>query len=81
VRIIDGRFPEAQLQDIIDVAPDRKTAKGRFRYIMQAGSPETQPDGPGMLPPQPWPETDVLPFHCALPVTGKMWAPGRLRDG
>jgi hypothetical protein len=26
-----------QLQDIIDVAPDRKTAKGRFRYIMQAG--------------------------------------------
>jgi hypothetical protein len=27
-----------QLQDIVDVAPDRKTAKGRFRYFMQAGT-------------------------------------------
>ena len=27
-----------QLQDIIDVAPDRKTAKARFRYFMQAGT-------------------------------------------
>lgn len=26
-----------QMQDIIDVAPDRKTAKGRFRCTMQAG--------------------------------------------
>lgn len=134
-----------QLQDIIDIAPDRKTAKGRFRYIMQAGSHETRPGGPGMLPqqwweaglyeneyvneagvwkislcgnvcvfqgtfeqgwahapkrfvqyfertfpddpngpdalvppprPAQWPETDVLPFHYAHPVTGKMWKPG-----
>ena len=27
-----------QLQDIIDVAPDRKTAKARFRYFMQGGT-------------------------------------------
>lgn len=27
-----------QLQDIVDVAPDRKTANGRFRYFMQAGT-------------------------------------------
>jgi SnoaL-like protein len=131
-----------QLQDIVDVAPDRKTAKGRFRYIMQAGSHETRPGGPGRLPqqwwegglyeneyvneggvwkirvcgnvcvfqgtfeqgwahwprhpgpffakafpedpfgpdeivtePQPvmWPDTSVLPFHYAHPVTGEPW--------
>ena len=27
-----------QLQDIVDVAPDRKTARARFRYFMQAGT-------------------------------------------
>ena len=30
-----------QLQDVIDVSPDRKTAKARFRYLMQAGYHET----------------------------------------
>ncbi len=30
-----------QLQDIIDVDPDRKTAKARFRYLMQAGRHES----------------------------------------
>jgi hypothetical protein len=30
-----------QLQDIVDVAPDRKTAKARFRCFMQAGAHET----------------------------------------
>jgi hypothetical protein len=43
-----------QLQDIIDVAPDRRTAHGRFRYVMQAGSHESRPGGPGRLPQQWW---------------------------
>jgi hypothetical protein len=30
-----------QMQDIVDVAPDRQTAKGRFRAFMQAGAHET----------------------------------------
>jgi hypothetical protein len=43
-----------QLQDIIDVASDRKTAKGRFRYVMAAGSHESRPEGPGRFPQQWW---------------------------
>jgi hypothetical protein len=135
-----------QLQDIVDVAPDRKTAKARFRCFMQAGAHKTSrspmgemarktgsalqwweggmyentyvrengiwkikilnyrafwhadyatgwantrlhyvspftetypknPTGPDALispPPTLWPETDVVPFHYAHPVTGVM---------
>lgn len=43
-----------QLQDIVDVAPDRNTARGRFRCLMQAGSHETKPDAPSHLPSQWW---------------------------
>lgn len=53
-----------QLQDIIDVAPDRKTAKARARSMMQAGSHELRnkgqsaPDARGLdasgLPRQWW---------------------------
>lgn len=49
-----------QLQDIIDVAPDRKTAKARARSFMQAGSHESRyTEGgaqlkPGELPRQWW---------------------------
>ena len=36
------------LQDIITVAPDRQTAKGRFRCLMLAGTHESRPKVPGM---------------------------------
>ena len=42
------------LQDIIDVAPDRATALGRFRVFMQAGSHESRQNRPPMLPLQWW---------------------------
>lgn len=43
-----------QLQDIVDVAPDRATARGRFRCFMQAGRHESKKDVPGHLPSQWW---------------------------
>jgi len=128
------------LQDIVDVATDGLTAKGRFRCVLQAGCHESMsepipnfprpfweagiyentyvkegadwkikclhynmfwradyhqgwansvvhltpimraypedPNGPDeLLPeaPKTWPETGVVPFHYAHPVTGKRW--------
>jgi hypothetical protein len=43
-----------QLQDIIDVAPDRQSAHGRFRCFMQAGSHLSKPDRVTTLPLQWW---------------------------
>jgi hypothetical protein len=43
-----------QLQDIVDVAADRNTARARFRCLMQAGSHETKKDAPPHLPSQWW---------------------------
>jgi hypothetical protein len=43
-----------QLQDIVDVASDRATARGRFRCFMQAGSHETKQDAPPRMPAQWW---------------------------
>jgi hypothetical protein len=43
-----------QLQDIVDVAPDRSAARGRFRCFMQAGSHETKKDAPPHMPAQWW---------------------------
>jgi hypothetical protein len=42
------------LQDIIDVAPDRSSAFGRFRCFMQAGSHESKKDAPRHMPSQWW---------------------------
>lgn len=42
------------LQDVIDIAPDRKTALGRLRVFMQAGSHETRGDAGSVLPSQWW---------------------------
>ena len=43
-----------QLQDIVDVAPDRGTGRARFRCLMQAGSHESKKDAPPHLPSQWW---------------------------
>ena len=42
------------LQDIVDVAPDRKTAKGRFRALMMGGFHESVPMGDRPMPRQSW---------------------------
>jgi SnoaL-like domain len=43
-----------QLQDIIDVAADRRTALGRFRCLLQGGSHTSKPDRVAALPLQWW---------------------------
>lgn len=43
-----------QLQDIIDVAPDRRTALGRFRVFLQGGSHTSKTDRTEALPLQWW---------------------------
>ncbi|HTT01397.1 MAG TPA: nuclear transport factor 2 family protein [Steroidobacteraceae bacterium] len=43
-----------QLQDIIDVAADRRSAQGRIRCFMQAGAHETKKDVNSELPRQWW---------------------------
>ena len=42
-----------QLQDVVDVAPDRKTARARFRCMMQAGRHESTTEE-GTVPRQWW---------------------------
>jgi len=43
-----------QLQDVIHVAPDGRTAKGRFRAFLQGGSHDSKPDINPHLPRQWW---------------------------
>ena len=43
-----------QLQDIVDIAPDRQSARGRFRAFMQGGSHVTKPAISERLPLQWW---------------------------
>jgi hypothetical protein len=52
---VDGLlFEHIIAQDIVDVAPDRRTAKGRFRCFMQGGVHESKTDAPANLPAQFW---------------------------
>src|SRR5690606_5938263 len=43
-----------QLQDVIHVAPDRKSARARFRSLMQAGLHESSPAAAGSTLPRQW---------------------------
>lgn len=45
-------FEHIIAQDIVDVAPDRRTAKGRFRCFMQGGVHQSKRDAPPRIPPQ-----------------------------
>lgn len=47
-------FEHITAQDIVDVAADRRTAKGRFRCFMQGGVHETKQDAPARIPRQFW---------------------------
>jgi SnoaL-like domain len=43
-----------QLQDIVDVAADGQSARGRFRALLQGGSHATRTDAPPGIPQQWW---------------------------
>ena len=45
-------FEHIIAQDIVDVAPDRKSARGRFRCFMQGGVHESKKDAPPRIPAQ-----------------------------
>jgi SnoaL-like domain len=47
-------FEHLQVQDIVDVAPDRMTAQGRFRCFLQGGVHESRNDAPPRIPAQFW---------------------------
>ncbi len=47
-------FEHLIVQDIVDVAPDRQTAKGRFRTFMQGGVHETNNSPPPTIPKAFW---------------------------
>jgi hypothetical protein len=52
---VDGLlFEHLIVQDIVDVAPDRTYALGRFRTFMQGGVHETHPNPPPNIPSQFW---------------------------
>lgn len=47
-------FNHVLAQEIVDVAPDRQTARGRFRCFMQGGVHESKKDPPPNIPSQFW---------------------------
>jgi hypothetical protein len=64
-----------QLQDIVDVAPDRKTAKGRFRTLMQAGAHIASKSGEAAVkkgqPPMQWWEGGI--YENEYVREGNIW--------
>jgi len=47
-------FEHIIAQDIVDVAPDRSSARGRFRCFMQGGVHASKKDAPARIPAQFW---------------------------
>jgi hypothetical protein len=47
-------FEHLHAQDIVDVAPDRASAKGRFRCLLLGGVHESKKDAPPRIPSQFW---------------------------
>ena len=47
-------FEHIVAQDVIHVAPDRRTAHGRFRTFLQGGVHRSKRDAPPAIPPQFW---------------------------
>ncbi len=45
-------FEHIIAQDIVDVAPDRRSARGRFRCFMQGGVHDSKHDAPSRIPKQ-----------------------------
>jgi len=64
-----------QLQDIVDVAPDRKTAKARFRCFMQAGANVLSKSGEAAVkqgrPPMQWWEGGI--YENEYVREGNVW--------
>src|SRR5690242_8817547 len=47
-------FEHIIAQDVVDIAPDGRTAYGRFRTFLQGGVHETKKDAPPQIPSQFW---------------------------
>jgi hypothetical protein len=63
-------FSHILAQDIVDVAPDRQTAKGRFRTFMQGGVHDSRKERPPNIPDQFW-ECGV--YENEYVKTGGIW--------
>jgi hypothetical protein len=73
---VDGFLSDyLQLQDIVDVAPDRQSARGRFRYFMQGGNHASRSGSIRGLPQQWW-ESGV--YENVYVKEGGIWRIGKL---